>query len=184
VIVAEVLLATAKVVIVNVADVLPEGTATEVGTVAAAVLLLCRATLTPPVGAGPVRVTVPVEDPPPLTLVGLTVTDVRLTGGVVTVGVTVSVALWFEPKEPVMITAVLALTALVLMEKVALVFPAVITTLAGVCAAAVLLLDSATAAPPLGAGPLRVTVPVAPVPPTTLVGLTEIDERTTAGDPP
>jgi hypothetical protein len=169
---------------VNVADVLPAGTVTEAGTLAAAVLLLCRATLTPPVGAGPVRVTVPVEDPPPVTLVGFTVTEVRLTGGVITVGVTVSVALWFEPNEPVMITAVFALTALVLMAKVALVLPVETTTLAGVCAAAVLLLDRVTVAPPLGAGPLRVTVPVAPVPPTTLVGFTATDARTTAGEPP
>ena len=180
VIVAELLLATPDVVTVNVVEVLPAGTVTEVGTVATAVLLLCRETETPPVGAGPVRVTVPVEGLPPIKLVGLRLRIVRLRGA----GVTVKVAVCVEPNEPVMITAVLALTAFVVRAKLALVFPLATTTVAGVCAAPVLLLDSAIVAPPVGAGPLRVTVPVAPVPPATVVGLTEIDERTTAGDPP
>jgi hypothetical protein len=180
VIVAEVLIATPNVVTGNVVEVFPAGTVTEVGTVAAAGLLLCRETETPPVGAGPVSVTVPVEGLPPITLVGLRLRDVRLTGA----SVMVKVAVCVEPKEPVMVTAVLVLTAFVVMAKVALVFPPATTTVAGVCAAPVLLLDSATVAPPVGAGPLRVTVPVAPVPPTTVVGLTEIDVRTTAGVPP
>lgn len=178
--VVEVFVATPNVVTVKVVEVLPAGTVTEVGTVAAAVLLLCRETDAPPVGDGPVSVTVPVEVLPPITLVGLRLKDVRLTGA----GVTVKVAVCVEPKEPVMITAVFALTAFVVRGKVALVFPFATTTVAGACAAAVLLLDSATVAPPLGAGPLRVTVPVAPAPPATDVGLTVIDERTTAGDPP
>lgn len=180
VIVAELLVATPDVVTVNVVEVLPADTVTEVGTVATAVLLLCKETEAPPVGAGPVSVTVPVEGLPPIKLVGLRLRDVTLTGA----GATVRVVVWVEPNEPVMITAVLTLTALVVRVKVALVLPLATTTVAGACAAAVLLLDSATVAPPLGAGPLRVTVPVAPAPPTTVVGLTEIDERTTAGDPP
>ena len=180
VIVVEVLLATPNVVMVKVADVLPAGTVTEAGTVAAVVLLLCRETLTPPVGAAPVSVTVPVEALPPVTLVGLTVTDVRLTGA----GATVKVAVCVEPNTPVIVTPVFVLTALVEIVNVALVFPLGTRTFAGVCAAAVLLLDSVTVAPPAGAGPLRVTVPIDAVPPTTVVGLTEIDVRTTAGDPP
>jgi hypothetical protein len=56
------------------------------------------------------------------------------------------------------------------MVKVALVAPAATVTLAGTCAAAVLLLDSVTIAPPAGAAPLRVTVPVELVPPTTDAG--------------
>jgi hypothetical protein len=64
------------------------------------------------------------------------------------------------------------------------VLPAGTVTKAGTVATAALLPDSATVAPPFGAGPLRVTVPVAPVPPTTVVGLTEIDERTATEDPP
>jgi len=56
--------------------------------------------------------------------------------------------------------------------KVAVVAFAATVTLAGTCAAAVLLLDRVTAAPPAGAGPLRVTVPVELTPPMTDVGLT------------
>jgi hypothetical protein len=56
--------------------------------------------------------------------------------------------------------------------KVALVAPAGTVTLEGTCAAP-LLLESWTTAPPAGAGPLRVTVPVTePRPPTTLAGFT------------
>src|SRR5260370_40811647 len=70
-----------------------------------------------------------------------------------------------------MLTVVEAATALVLTVKVALVAPAATITLDGVLAADVLLLDSVTTAPPEGAAPLRVTVPVADcTPPTTVVG--------------
>jgi len=55
--------------------------------------------------------------------------------------------------------------------KLALVFPEDTVTLAGTVAAAVLLLDRVTTAPPDGAGPVNVTVPVDGVPPTTEVGL-------------
>src|SRR5437762_287206 len=71
-----------------------------------------------------------------------------------------------------MVTAVDAVTALVLIVNVALVAPAATVTLEGTVAAAVLLLESATVAPPAGAAPLNVTVPVEDcVPPITLVGL-------------
>ena len=50
---------TAAVVTVKVAVVLPAGTVTEAGTVAAAVLLLDKATVMPPVGAEEANVTVP-----------------------------------------------------------------------------------------------------------------------------
>jgi len=66
-------LATAVVVIVNVAEVAPCATVTVAGTVAAA-LLDASVTTLPPAGAGPVSVTVPVDDAPPATLVGLSVT--------------------------------------------------------------------------------------------------------------
>ena len=69
-----------------------------------------------------------------------------------------------------MVTAVDAETALVATVNAALVAPAAIVTLAGTLAAVVLLLESATCAPPTGAGPLSVTVPVDEFPPTTLVG--------------
>ena len=61
-------------------------------------------------------------------------------------------------------------TALVLTVNVALVAPAAIVTLEGTLAAVVLLLERATCAPPAGAGPLSVTVPVDELPPITAVG--------------
>ena len=75
-----------------------------------------------------------------------------------------------------MVTEVFATTELVVTAKVAVVAFAATVTLAGTWAAAVLLLDSITTAPPNGAGPLRVTVPVAEAPAGTEVGfkLTEL----------
>ncbi len=81
-----------------------------------------------------------------------------------------------------MVTAADAVTALVLAVNVALAAPAATVTLAGTLAAAVLLLESVTSAPPDGAGPLNVTVPVEDcVPPITLVGLSVREESVTAG---
>ena len=81
-----------------------------------------------------------------------------------------------------MVTAVDAATALVLTVKVALVAPAATVTLEGTVAAAVLLLESATCAPPAGAAPLNVTVPVEDcLPPITLVGLSVSDESVAGG---
>ena len=54
--------------------------------------------------------------------------------------------------------------------KVAVVAFAATVTLAGTLAAPVLLLDRATTAPPDGAGPVKITVPVDEVPPITVVG--------------
>src|SRR5437660_373350 len=79
-----------------------------------------------------------------------------------------------------MVTAVDAVTALVLTVKVALAAPAGTVTLEGTVAAAVLPLESATCAPPAGAGPLSVTVPVEELPPVTLVGLKLRESRTRA----
>jgi len=71
-----------------------------------------------------------------------------------------------------------AATALVLTVKVALVAPAGTATLEGTLAAP-LLLESPTCAPPAGAAPLNVTVPVEEFPPVTLVGFNESDDRET-----
>ena len=75
-----------------------------------------------------------------------------------------------------------AMTALVLTVKVVLVAPAGTITLEGTLAAPGLLLESATCAPPVGAGPLSVTVPVEDcIPPTTLAGFSISEERAGAG---
>jgi len=80
----------------NVALVAPTGTVTLEGTLAAPLLLESR-TSAPPAGAGPLSVTVPVEDwKPPITLVGLSVSEERVgTGG--DAGVTVSDAVLVAP---------------------------------------------------------------------------------------
>jgi len=56
-------------VTLKVAELLPAATVTEDGTVASAEVL-DKVTTTPPVGAGPVRVTVPVEVVAPVTVEG------------------------------------------------------------------------------------------------------------------
>src|SRR3981081_384249 len=76
-----------------------------------------------------------------------------------------------------MVTVVEVATALVLTVNVALVAPAATVTLEGTLAAVVLLLESVTCAPPDGAGPLNVTVPVEEFPPVILVGFSESEER-------
>ena len=73
--------ATGEVAIVKVTVVAPAATVTLAGTCAAAVLLLVRVTTAPPDGAGPVKVTVPIDDVPPMTEVGLRVTVLSETVG-------------------------------------------------------------------------------------------------------
>ena len=70
-------------------------------------------------------------------------------------------------------TAVAAVTVLLVTVKVAVVAPAATVTDAGTVAAFVLLLVSATAAPPAGAAVVKVTVPVLAAPPVTAVGFSE-----------
>jgi hypothetical protein len=89
-----VLLVTTLVVTVKVAVVPPATTVTLAGTWAAAVLLDVNATTAPPAGACPLKVTVPVEETPPNTDVGFTLTALSAATGVtVTVSVAVRVTL-------------------------------------------------------------------------------------------
>ena len=92
-IVAEVDITTIDVLTVKVALTLPAGMVTMDGTLAAP-LLLESMTCAPPAGAGPLSVTVPVENcTPPMTLVGFSVSEATVMGG----GVTVSEAVFVVP---------------------------------------------------------------------------------------
>ena len=174
VIVGAVWLATPLVVMVNVAVRAPAAMVTLASTCAAAVLLLDSVTNAPAGGAAPFKVTVPVELLPPTTEVGLLVTDDRLAA------FTVKVAVLATPRVAVITEEVCAPTPSVVTVNVAEVLPAGTVTLAGTVAAAVLLLESVTTAPPVGAAPFSVTVPVELFPPTTVVGLIDKVESCTA----
>jgi hypothetical protein len=128
------------------------------------VLLLTRSTTAFPLGAAERKVTVPVKEVGPTTLLGFNVTEetaLETTRNrfVLTV---------VPPEDAEMTTDVVCVTGAVLAVKVALVWPAGTVTLAGTVASDVLALESATAVPPLGAAPLKCTVPTAGVPPGTL----------------
>jgi len=71
---------------VNVAEVLVAGTVTEAPTVAE-VVVLDSFTTTPPAAAGPLRVTVPVDETPPATVIGLRAIEARVGGVTVTIAV-------------------------------------------------------------------------------------------------
>jgi hypothetical protein len=79
------------VVTVNVAVVEFAGTATLLGTCAAEVLLLESVTTAPLAGAGPFRVTVPVEVFPPVTVAGFRLMELN------TAAVTVNEAVLVAP---------------------------------------------------------------------------------------
>jgi hypothetical protein len=164
-IVAVVTAPTAEVATVNVAVVPPAATTTVDGT-EAFVVLEANVTDNPPVGAGPLIVTDPVADDPPMTVVGLNVNPVR-TGGLI-----IRVAETVVPPSVAEIEAEVAVaTAVVVMEKVTLVEPLGTTTVAGTTALE-LPEVKLTVMPPVGAGPLNVSVPDAVLPPVTEVGET------------
>jgi hypothetical protein len=134
------------------------------GTVARLVLLLLRVTRAPPLGAGPFSVSVAVDEVPPRTLVGLSVTELRLRV------CTVSVADAVAPSVAEILTLVFAETVDVVIVKFAVVAPAATVTAEGTCADPLLLLARVTEIPPVGALPLRVIVPVELLPPSRDVG--------------
>jgi hypothetical protein len=75
-----------------------------------------------------------------------------------------------------MLGAKLVATGFVVTENSAEEDPAETVTLAGTVAAEVLLDESMTTAPPVGAAALSATVACDAAPPTTLIGLSEIEE--------
>ena len=159
---------TAAVVTVNVADVCPAATVTVPGTIADE-LLDASATNKPPVGAGPLSVTVPVDDVPPATVVGFNTTDV------VTGAVTVSDAFALVVNAPAEIVDVaFVATGDVETVNVAVVWPSATVTVAGPVAALLFEDVRLTTVPPAGAAASRVTVPVLDVPPTTDPGFREM----------
>jgi hypothetical protein len=83
------------------------------------------------------------------------------------------------PAVAVIVATDEVVTDVVEIVKVVLVAPGATVTLAGTVAMA-LLLESVTANPPPGAAAVNVTVPCAALPPTTLVGFSEIADS--AGD--
>src|SRR3989441_512298 len=139
-IVAEVDAVTDTVVTLNVVLVLPAGTVTLpiAGTLATAVLLLKRVTTAPPVGAAALKVTVPVEDAGPITLVGLSASVESVTGGGGAGSETVSSAVLVRPpKEAEIVMVVDVVTEVVVTLKLAVVDPAATVTLAGTVATTV-----------------------------------------------
>jgi hypothetical protein len=148
----------------NVAVVEPAATVTAAGTDALLVLLE-SATTAPPEGAAALNVTVPVLLLPAVTVVGLSVMDDS------------------AADVTALVTEVVALTVRPTTANVALCAPAGTVTLEATVAMAVLPLVNETLAPPVPAGPERVTVPVAVAPEAMLVGetLTLFKVRLTAG---
>jgi hypothetical protein len=163
---------TATVVAWKVMLLVLASTVTLDGTVTA-LLLLCSETEMPPVGAGPVNVTVPVDGLPPTTEVGLILTADRAGGLIVSPACRL-----LDPYVAVIVAGVEVLTATVVTVKVALLALAATFTLAGTLAL-VLLLCSETEML-LGVGPDRVTVPVDEFGPTTVVGF-KVTEESVSG---
>ena len=151
------------VVTVNVADVEPAGMVTVAGTAATAVFELVRYTSSPPAGAAVLRVTVPTEEIPATTVVGLRLNPV----GRGEVAVSTPVAFALVEAETTVSTSFG--TAAVVAVNVAVLAPAATVTEAGTDTTGADAVN-VTTVPPEGAGPLRVTVPVAEAPPATEAG--------------
>lgn len=156
--------------IVKVREVTPAENFTDAGTVTPEAELE-MVTTRPSVAAGPVNVTLPVEDPPGLTPAGVSFNDDNVGGFTVSVATSV-LAPWL---------AVIVMVDCVATADVLTVNEAPLLPLGTVIDAGtdddLLLLDSLTTIPPEGAGPFRVTVPDALVPPVTEVGFRDIEVK-------
>jgi len=149
---------TGDVLIEKVTDVNPVVTVTTEGTITLEMLEL-RCTNVPDDGAGPFKVTVPVDFKPPATEVG-EMLKLEAAGGMIE-KVAVSEA---TPSWAVIVTGTFVDTGFVVTENVADVAPAGTTTLAGT-AALVEFDDRLSVVPPVGAGLVNRTVPVRLDPP-------------------
>jgi len=165
VIVQGVKLETSPVETENVAVEESAATVIEVGTCAKA-LFEVRLTTAPLAETGPLNVTFPCEAVPPRTVLGTNVSEVMVAGNTVKEAVTVVV-----PDVADMVATVEDATLDVVIEKVAVVDPATTVTVPGVTTFA-LFDDNCKTAPPDGAGPFNVTVPVDEIPLGTDVGET------------
>jgi hypothetical protein len=130
-----------------------------------------KLTAIPPTGAKPVNFTVPVADPPPTTEVGLTMRPDK--DG----GLTVRFTTWeFCPCTPVIVAVNCDETGFVPTEKFADEAPTGTVTEAGIVMFG-LLDDKLTVTDFPATTPVSWIVPVAPVPPVTDVGATDIPLR-------
>lgn len=179
---AERFVVAAVVLTVNAAVVAPSATVTLAGVVAAAVLLLVKATTVPPAGAAPLRVTVPVDELPPITVEGVRDRLVTVAGGGGAAGFTVKVAdLVTEFAVAEMSAVCVAVTVDVEIANVTLDAPEGTIAVVGTAATPGFELVSDTAKPPLGAGLVRMMVPVEAEPPSTVDGVSETAERAAGG---
>lgn len=163
--------------VVNVVAVAPPAKLMLAGTVATLVRLLASVAVRPAGGAGPLRVSVPVELMPPVTDAGLNVNDAMAAGFTVKTAVAL-----LEPSVAVRLTFFAAATPAVLPVNVCDELPAGTTTDAGTLTDGSELL-SPTVIPPLPAAELSVTAPVDAVPPVTDCGdmLSAVIVTVTAG---
>src|SRR4051812_38380545 len=182
----EVVAATADVVIENVARVAPAATVTDAGTFANAPFALESDTIAPPAGAADDSVTVPVDEAPPVSVGGESVSVASVgkgagPGGGGAGGVMPNAANKIVSTTRAESCAVVPAEANVVTVNVVCVAPAGTVTEAGTAAAPGRLLDSWTTVPPAGAAEASATLPVAGVPPTTLAGLTLNADSVAAG---
>jgi hypothetical protein len=163
-------LVTASVAIGNATLVWPASTVTLDPVGITPGLLLVKLTASPPAGAGPASLTVPVVLMPPVIGLGLTVKLETVSG------FTVNVAVVLAPLYvAVKVTVVAVVTALVVTGNDTDEVPAASETLEMLGTTAVLLLIICNAAPPAGALPVSVTVPDGLVPAETVDGLKDME---------